>query len=77
MLVLTRRAGQSIMIGNGIEVKIVEVRGDQVRLGIIAPADVPVHRLEVYEQIRAENREAARAPRTAAELGQLLRRREV
>lgn len=76
MLVLTRRAGQSIMIGNGIEVQIVEVRGDQVRLGIIAPADVPVHRREVYEQIRAENREAARAPRTAADLGQLLRIRK-
>lgn len=77
MLVLTRRVGQSIMIGNGIEVQIVEIRGDQVRLGIVAPADVSVHRREVYEQIRAENREAARAPQAAAELGQLLRRREL
>lgn len=47
MLVLTRRLNQSIMIGE-IEVTVIEVRGDQVRLGIHAPRDVPVHRKEVY-----------------------------
>lgn len=77
MLVLSRRVGQSIMIGNGIEVKIVEVKGDQVRLGIEAPADVPVHRQEVYEQIQAENRQAANAPGAqdaVRDLSALLRR---
>lgn len=61
MLVLTRKQGQSIVIGDGIEVFVVEVRGDQVRLGIQAPRSVPVVRREVLDQIRAENREAAQA----------------
>lgn len=76
MLVLTRRVGESIVIGNGIVVKIVEIRGDQIRVGITAPPQVTVHRQEVYEQIQAENREAAqtpRAPQAVAQLGQLLR----
>jgi carbon storage regulator len=58
MLVLTRRLNQSIMVGE-IEVTVIEVRGDQVRLGIHAPRDVPVHRKEVYLQVQEENREAA------------------
>lgn len=55
MLVLTRRAQQSIMIGDDIEVVILEVRGEQVRVGIRAPRNITVHRQEVYEQIKAEN----------------------
>ena len=51
MLVLTRKAKQSIMIGDGIEVTVVEIRGDAVRLAIDAPRQVPVHRKEVYEEI--------------------------
>lgn len=59
MLVLTRKVNQSIVIGNGIEVVVLEVRGEQVRLGIRAPRDVVVHRKEIYEQIQEENEAAA------------------
>jgi carbon storage regulator len=52
MLVLTRRKGESIMIGEQIEITVTDVRGDKVRLGINAPKSVPVHRKEVYETIR-------------------------
>lgn len=61
MLVLSRKKGQSIMIGNNIEISIVDVQGEQVRLGINAPREVLVHRKEVYEEIIAENRQAAAA----------------
>jgi carbon storage regulator len=54
MLVLTRKVHQSIMIGDDIEVVVLEVRGEQVRLGINAPKNVTVHRQEIYEQIRQE-----------------------
>lgn len=59
MLVLTRRANQSIVIGNDVVVTVLEVRGDQVRLGIKAPREVTVHREEVFAEIQRENREAA------------------
>lgn len=55
MLVLARKSGQSIIIGEGIKVTVLEVRGDQVRLGIEAPQGLPVHRQEIFELIRAEN----------------------
>jgi carbon storage regulator len=59
MLVLARKTGQSIVINDDIELLVIEVRGDQVRLGINAPKNVPVHRKELLEQIRAENVKAA------------------
>jgi carbon storage regulator len=59
MLVLTRKVNQSIVIGTDIEVVVLEVRGEQVRLGIKAPRSVAVHRQEVYEQIKDENQAAA------------------
>jgi carbon storage regulator len=59
VLVVTRRRGEAIMIGDGIEVLVVRVTKDGVRLGITAPADVPVHRLEVYTEIRRENQAAS------------------
>ncbi len=59
MLVLTRKIHQSIVIGDNVEVVVLEVRGEQVRLGIRAPKDVAVHRKEIYEQILEENRGAA------------------
>jgi carbon storage regulator len=59
MLVLTRKVHQSIVIGDGIEVVVLEVRGEQVRLGIKAPKDVAVHRKEIYEQILEENKSSA------------------
>jgi len=59
MLVLTRKANQSIMIGDGIEVSVLSVVGEKVRLGIQAPRDVPVFRKEVFLEIQAQNVEAA------------------
>jgi cytosine/creatinine deaminase len=60
MLVLARQRDQTVIIGDDIEVTVVDVRGDKVRLGINAPKHVSVHRKEVYEAIRKENREASR-----------------
>lgn len=59
MLVLTRKVHQSIIIGDEIEVVVLEVRGEQVRLGIRAPKNVSVHRKEIYEQIQEENKDAS------------------
>jgi len=59
MLVLSRQRDQTIMIGDDIEITVVDIRGDKVRLGINAPAEVPVHRKEVYDAIKRENRAAA------------------
>lgn len=58
MLVLSRKKDESIMIGDHIEVKILAVEGDQVKLGIIAPKTVKVHRSEVFDAIQAQNKEA-------------------
>ena len=71
MLVLTRRPGESIVIGNDIVVTVLEVRSDQVRIGIDAPRNVQVHREEVFRQMVSENA-AAVASASAAEalLGQ-------
>ena len=62
MLVLTRRANQSIMIGHDIVVTVLEVRGDQVRLGIKAPRSVDVHREEVFAALQQANQAAAVHP---------------
>lgn len=60
MLILSRRPGESIVIGNDVVVTVLEVRGDQIRVGVDAPRHVQVHREEVFRQIEAENAEAAR-----------------
>lgn len=59
MLVFTRRRDETIIIGNGIEVRVLRIGKDGVRLGVTAPPEVPVHRREVYDLIREENRRAA------------------
>ena len=59
MLVLSRQRDESIVIGEDIEVTVVDIRGDKVRLGIAAPKHITVHRKEVYEAIKRENRAAA------------------
>ena len=64
MLALTRKKGESIMINNNIEISILEIRGDQIKIGISAPKDVPVYRKEVYNQIQEETKEALRAAET-------------
>ncbi len=62
MLVLTRRENESIMIGDSIEVKLLDVKDHQVKIGIAAPKNVAVHRKEVYLAIQAENEHASNAP---------------
>jgi len=59
MLVLTRKSNQSIMIGDDVEVSVLSIMGEKVRLGISAPRDVPVFRKEVYLEIQAERGEVA------------------
>ncbi|MBR1743280.1 MAG: carbon storage regulator CsrA [Lachnospiraceae bacterium] len=58
MLALARKSGQSIMIGNDIEITLLEIKGDQVKLGISAPKSVPIYRKEIYAQIQEENKSA-------------------
>ena len=58
MLILTRRVNERIIIGNDIEISVVDIRGDQVKIGIMAPKHVAVFRHEVYEHIQSENRAA-------------------
>lgn len=65
MLVLTRRQGESIVIGGDIVITVIEVRSGQVRIGIDAPRHVQVHREEVYEQVKQENRAAVASSKNA------------
>lgn len=59
MLALTRKKGEALVIGNDIEITILEIKGDQIRIGIQAPKEIPVYRKEVYIQIQESNKEAA------------------
>jgi carbon storage regulator len=59
MLALTRKINESIMIGNEIELSILEIKGDQVKVGISAPKSIPIYRKEIYIQIQEANKEAA------------------
>ncbi len=58
MLALTRKVNESIMIGNDVEITVLEIRGEQIKIGISAPKSVPVYRKEVYVQIQEANKEA-------------------
>ncbi len=58
MLALTRKKGEALVINNNIEITVLEVKGDQVKIGISAPKEVPVYRKEVYIQIQEANKEA-------------------
>mgnify|MGYP003590453436 CR=1 FL=1 len=71
MLVLSRRKNESIMIGDDIEIVVVEIKGDQIKLGVKAPRNVTVHRAEVYEEIQLENKKAATVPKQWTGLGSL------
>ncbi len=61
MLVLSRQRDETIMIGDDVQVTVVDIRGEKVRLGITAPSHIPVHRKEIYEAIQRENAAAAEA----------------
>jgi carbon storage regulator len=75
VLVFTRRRDESIVIGDGIEIRVLRVGRDGVRLGIVAPPHIPVHREEVYAEIREANRAAAAAaPENAGLVAERLRR---
>jgi carbon storage regulator len=61
MLVLTRKLGESIRIGDDISIRVLEIQRGQVRIAIDAPRKIPVHREEIYQQVQEENRKAAEA----------------
>ncbi len=71
MLILSRKVNERIMIGDTIEISVVEIRGDQVKLGIAAPRSVSVHRKEVFDSIQAENRAAVQLPTDLSDLSNL------
>lgn len=73
MLALSRKKDEAIVINDDIEVKVIEIKGDQVKLGISAPKSVPVYRKEVYVQIQAANKEAAESVDAKA-LGQFFKK---
>ncbi len=77
MLVLARRINESIMIGDDIEVVVVDIKGDQIKLGIRAPRTVSVHRSEVYREIQEQNKRAAEStPQSLENLGDLLKKKK-
>ena len=61
MLALPRKVNESIMIGNDIEITVLEIKGDQIKLGVKAPKSVPIYRKELYVQIQEENKQAGSA----------------
>ena len=85
MLVLTRKKGESIMVGDNIEVKVLDIHAGQVKIGLQAPHDIPVHRKEIYEVIQRETRAAAasgagfqpskggQSPRSAEDISKIFR----
>lgn len=62
MLVLTRKVNEAIQIGDDIEIKVLSVSGDQIKIGIVAPKHVEIHRKEIYLSIQEENNNAAESP---------------
>ncbi len=71
MLALARKLNQSIMIGNDIEITLLEIKGDQVKIGIDAPKSVPIYRKEIYMQIQDENKKASEGEVDVAALNRL------
>jgi carbon storage regulator len=59
MLILTRKSNESVIVGNNIEIRVLDIRGDQVRIGFSAPSNIPIYRKEVHEAIQHENAQAA------------------
>jgi carbon storage regulator len=74
VLVFTRRKGETIMIGDGVSIEVLRIGRDGVRLGVVAPPEVAVHRKEIYDQIREANQKAAAPPANIDSLAQRLKR---
>jgi carbon storage regulator len=68
MLILTRRVGETVMIGNEVTVTVLGVKGNQVRIGVNAPKDVAVHREEIFERIKREQDQDSRAATPVAKI---------
>nr|WP_269752192.1 carbon storage regulator CsrA [Leptospira ainazelensis] len=78
-MVLARRTNESIMIGDDIEIVIVDIKGDQVKIGVKAPRKVSVHRAEVYKDIQEENKKAAGTkikPEDLGKIGNILKKKD-
>jgi carbon storage regulator len=75
MLVFTRKRGEAIMIGDGIRIEVLRVGREGVRLGVVAPPEIAVHRQEIYDQIREANQKAASSPQDLGEVAKRLRQR--
>jgi carbon storage regulator len=71
MLALTRKLNESIMIGNDIELSVLEIKGDQVKIGISAPKSVPIYRKEIYIQIQEANKESANSTASLEDIKKL------
>ncbi|MBP5250085.1 MAG: carbon storage regulator CsrA [Lachnospiraceae bacterium] len=72
MLALSRKTGESIIVGSDIELTVLEIKGDQVKIGINAPKQIPIYRKEIYIQIQEANQEAARQTASPEELSKLI-----
>ncbi|MCR4720782.1 MAG: carbon storage regulator CsrA [Lachnospiraceae bacterium] len=72
MLALSRRINESIMLGKDVEITILEIKGDQVKIGVVAPRSVPVYRKEIFLQIEEENRKAVAAEQSKETIEKLL-----
>jgi carbon storage regulator len=77
VLILTRKKGQSIVIGEDIEIFISEVDGEQVKIGIRAPAEIKIYRQEVLDAIRENNQQSLTTPKDLGELKELMKRQDV
>jgi carbon storage regulator (csrA) len=73
MLALSRKMNESIVIGNDVEITVLEIKGDQVKIGISAPKSIPIYRKEIYIQIQESNKEAAGNPEAMEELRKMFK----
>lgn len=76
MLALSRKQNESIVIDNDIEITILEIRGDQVKVGVTAPKSIPVYRKEIYLQIQGSNKEAVDSGQNAAAVKELFKKQD-